>query len=213
MSAVDSAASIRVDVPEMFLSAQKHVEFDEQTTDCGSSASETEASSCGESAAVWSRRRQLSYVRVTARRSRFTATLETIPGTPVARGEVLRGWAGKGQSKILSTGPPDGDLAWPTSAVPPGLVAPKCNNWSDSCSATQSWQTMPMKLQLPKHLQNMVAHMQPALPAKKRPAFPEFTATTEAMLQAVDKTLPLKLHVSGFLLEPPVLTAPLVLPR
>jgi Golgi nucleoside diphosphatase len=70
-----------------------------------------------------------------------------------------------------------------------------------------------MKLQLPKHLQNMLAHMQPALPAKKRPAFPEFTATTEAMLQAVDKTLPLKLHVSGFLLEPPVLTVPLVLPR
>lgn len=199
----------------MSLSVQKHVEFDEQTTDCGSSASETEASSsCGESAAVLSRRRHQSSVRVTARRSRFTATLETIPGTPVAGGEALRGWASKGHGKILSTGPPsDGDHAWPTSAAPPGLAAPKRNNGTELSTATQLWQIMPMKLQLPKHLQNMAAHLQPILPVKKRPAFPEFTATTAAMLQAVDKTLPLKLHVSGFLLEPPVLTVPIVSPR
>lgn len=211
MLATDSFNCICMDAYSASLSVQKHVEFDEQTTDCGSSASETEASSsCSESVTFLSRRRHQSFVRVTARRNRFTATLETIPGTPVAKGEVPRGWASKGHGKILSTGAPsDGDHALPTSAAPPGLAAPKRNN----STAIQMWPIMPMKLQLPKHLQNMKAHLQPILPAKKRPAFPEFTATTAAMLQEVDKTLPLKLHISDFLLEPPVLTVPIVSPR
>jgi hypothetical protein len=94
----------------------------------------------------------------------------------------------------------------PTSAAPPGLATPKCR------SRLQS-PTVPMKLQLPKHLQQAVRHLQPSLPAKKRPAFPEFTATTTAMLQTVDKSLPLKLHISDFLLEPSSLTVPAALPR
>jgi len=199
----------------MSLSIQKHVEFDEQTTDCGSSASETEASSsCGESAS-WNRRRHQNSARVTTRRSRFTATLETIPGTPVAGDKALRGLANKGHAMILSTGPvANGDHVCPTSAAPPGLAAPKRSNGIEWPAAVPSRQMMPMKLELPNHLQNMAARLHPSLPAKKRPAFPEFTATTAAMLRAVDKTLPLKLHVSGFLLEPPVLTVPIaVSPR
>lgn len=62
-------------------------------------------------------------------------------------------------------------------------------------------QSLPLKLQLPAHLERARRQLDPSMPAKKRPAYMEFSTITVADMQTLDPNMPLKKTVSEFLLE------------
>jgi len=195
---------------------QKYSEDD--TTDAGSSDADSSCSSgseggsqSGKSFNEWaaaSRLRRLAPQKLaTGRKARFSSTpLDPIPGTPNA--EQTAPVEQPNQNKctaenamgVLATAPPSvpGGRCSSTGKSDHSGVASK---HMETVLARAKRQSLPLKLQLPAHLERACRRLDPSMPAKKKPAYVEFSTATVADMQTLDPNMPLKKTVSRFLLE------------
>jgi len=216
---------------------EKCVEDD--TTDAGSSDADSSCSSGSEGSlhsgrsfnewAATSRLRRLAPRKLAmgknsmGKKVRFSSTpLDTIPGTPNAEQHMELSAATKQPKKnkcmianaadVLATAPPSvrGDHCSSTGKSHENTAdIPK--HATESVLARAKRQALPLKLRLPAHLERASRQLDPSMPAKKRPAYVEFTTATVADMQRLDPSAPLKMTVSRFLLEdsqPAVTLAP-----
>jgi len=203
---------------------------EDDTTDAGSSDADSSCSSGSESSLQsgrsfneWSRLRRLAPRKLAmGKKVRFSSTpLDTIPGTPNAEQHMELAAAPTEQPKrnkcmtanavdFLATAPPSvpSGHCSSTGKSHQNAIAGVSQHTTEGVLARAKRQALPLKLQLPAHLERAGRQLDPSMPAKKRPAYVEFTTATVA-----DPNMPLKKMVSRFLLEnsQPVMT--IVAPR
>jgi len=208
---------------------QKYCEDD--TTDAGSSDADSSCSSgseggsqSGRSFKDWaaaSRLRRLAPQKLAmGKKTCFSSTpLAPIPGTPNAEHQAPTEKPNQKQCTtenamdVLATAPP---------SVPGGHCISTGKSHHAGAASKQSMETvlarakrqsLPLKLQLPAHLERACRLLDPSMPAKKKPAYVEFSAATVADMQTLDPNMPLKKTVSRFLLENSQPNAATLVPR
>jgi len=206
------------------LQSKKGTFIEEDTTDAGSSDADSSCSSGSEGGmrsgrsfndwAAASRLRRLAPRKLTmGRKSRFSSTpLATIPGTPNAEQHMELSAASIEQPEQIKSTTENDILA----STPPSVLGGHCSSTGKSrhnatgvvskhatemVLARAKRQSLPLKLQLPAHLERARRQLDPSMPAKKRPAYVEFSTITVADMRKLDPTMPLKKTVSKFLLE------------
>lgn len=208
------------------LQYKKGTYIEDDTTDAGSSDADSSCSSgsegglqSGKSFNDWaaaSRLRRLAPRKLTmGRKSRFSSTpLATIPGTPNAEQHMELSAAPIEQPErnksmtenakdILATAPPSviGGHCSSTGRSRQNATGVVSKHATEMVLARAKRQSLPLKLQLPTHLERARRQLDPSMPAKKRPAYVEFSKVTVADMQTLDPNMPLKKTVSKFLLE------------
>jgi hypothetical protein len=197
--------------------------IEDDTTDAGSSNADSSCSSGSESSlqsgrsftdwAAASRLRRLAPRKLAmGKKVRFSSTpLDTIPGTPNAEQHMeLPATTEQPEKKCMTTNAV-GVLATAPPSVPTGHctstgkshqnAADISKHSTEGMLARAKRQALPLKLRLPAHLERARRQLDPSMPAKKRPAYVEFTTATVADMQGLDPNVPLKMTVSRFLLE------------
>jgi len=199
---------------------------EDDTTDAGSSDADSSCSSgsegglqSGRSFNDWasaSRLRRLAPRKLAmGRKVRFSSTpLATIPGTPNAEQHMELSAAPTEQPEqnksmtenaldVLATAPPSvlGGHCSSTGKSHENSTGVESKHATEIVLARAKRQALPLKLQLPAHLERARRQLDPSMPAKKRPAYMEFTTATVADMQKLDPNMPLKKTVSRFLLE------------
>ena len=193
--------------------------FEDDTTDAGSSDADSSCSSgseggsqSGRSCKDWaaaSRLRRLAPQKLgMGRKARFSSTpLDPIPGTPNAEQQAPTEQPNQNKCMtgnamdVLATAPPSvpGGHCPSTGKSHHAGVASK--HTMETVLARAKRQSLPLKLQLPAHLERARRRLDPSMPAKKKPAYVEFSTATVADIQTLDPNMPLKKTVSRFLLE------------
>ena len=218
------------------LQRKKGTFIEEDTTDAGSSDADSSCSSGSEGSmqsgrsfndwAAASRLRRLAPRKLTmGKKSRFSSTpLATIPGTPNAEQHMELSAVSIEQPERNKSTPENDILA----TAPPSVHGGHCSSTGKSrhnatgvvskhatemVLARAKRQSLPLKLQLPAHLERARRQLDPSMPAKKRPAYMEFSTITVADMQTLDPTMPLKKTVSKFLLEDSQPTETYLAPR
>lgn len=208
------------------LQRKKGTYIEDDTTDAGSSDADSSCSSGSEGGlqsgrsfndwAAASRLRRLAPRKLTmGRKSRFSSTpLATIPGTPNAEQHMELSAAPTEQPErnksmtenaldLLATAPPRvlGGHCSSTGKSRQDATGVVSEHATEMVLARAKRQSLPLKLQLPAHLERARRQLDPSMPAKKRPAYMEFSTITVADMQTLDPNMPLKKTVSEFLLE------------
>jgi len=220
------------------LQRKKGTFIEEDTTDAGSSDADSSCSSGSEGGmqsgrsfndwAAASRLRRLAPRKLTmGRKSRFSSTpLATIPGTPNAEQHMELSAVSIEQPEknksmtenaldILATAPPSvlGGHCSSTGKSRHNATGVASKHATEMVLARAKRQSLPLKLQLPAHLERARRQLDPSMPAKKRPAYVEYSTITVADMQTLDLTMPLKKTVSKFLLENSLPTETYLAPR
>eukprot|EP00928_Gymnodinium_smaydae_P056057 TRINITY_DN39492_c0_g1_i1.p1 TRINITY_DN39492_c0_g1~~TRINITY_DN39492_c0_g1_i1.p1 ORF type:complete len:281 (+),score=35.65 TRINITY_DN39492_c0_g1_i1:80-844(+) len=200
---------------------------EEQTTDAGSSAVSDAESMCSSMSSASQRGR--GGPRPLGRSNKRWAPaalsghvllgtqLEPIPGTPSAAGADNFGLdepcSPKNPAKSRSV---SCKLSTKLDAEVPDARAALSTDVHAGVLAAQpliptEWNQLPLKVRLPAYAPAMsCARLDPLLPAKKRPAFPELVSISSAATRKLDPNEPIKKRLTGFLLAEPlqVLSAP-----